>query len=519
MGAETGPGSGAAAGRLPLLQGVMSAWVRTVVVDSDASVAVYWDFENVHACLVDEERGEGAYRAARYKPQEPLVDIDPVVEYAATFGRLVVHRAYGNWQYFARYRDELQAHAVDLIQLFPLTGWKNGADIRLVLDVAEDLQQAHVTHVIVVASDSDYTSLAQRCRKQGRVFIGIGTTRTVSSYRFACDEFRRYRDLALATASPVEPEPADAAQEPASLEDAAELVTKAVRRLAAGRGEAWALKAAVRPLVKRLDPTFDERRFGFSSFTEMLKALDGYIAERVGENDHELAVRADVSGPGGVAGPAPAGSAAAGAVLGGPVLAAAGLASTAPVALVERQLRRRGLRLPAERQVMWIVPEIVARVVPLSGTGIEPGFDSLRLKIEPGVSACGLELSEVDFNKLKGILWRARVFELHGHDKGISLRLQDVRQLRLRLITVLLEHLADPESEDPAVLAEAFYGPGATGDQRQLILEALQIALAERNQPEDHGPDPAAAPGAGAEAGPETGTDTGAEASPEPSGG
>jgi hypothetical protein len=440
------------------------------VADSDTGVAIYWDFENVHACLIDELRGEGAYRAARYKPQEPLVDIDPVVEYAATFGRLVVHRAYGNWQYFGRYRDELQAHAVDLVQLFPLTGWKNGADIRLVLDVAEDLQQqAHVTHVIVVASDSDYTSLAQRCRKHGRMFIGIGTTRTVSSYQFACDEFRRYRDLALASAPPAAPEPAGRADGLTSLEDAAELVTKAVRALAAGRGEAWALKAALRPLVKRLDPTFDERSFGFGSFTELLRALDGYLAERVGEYDHEVAVRADLDWPG------------------RPVdLISTGAAAdaAAPVALVERQLRRRGLRLPAERQIMWMVPELVLAAFQASGTGIEQGFESLRLKIGPAAAELGLEVSEVDFNKLKGIFWRARVFELHGHEKGISLRLHDAGELRLRLVTVLLEHLADPASEDPAVLAEAFYGAGASSDQQQLIRRALEITLAERSENE-----------------------------------
>ena len=91
---------------------------------TDAAVAIYWDFENVHACLVDDANGDGAYRASRFKVQEPIVDIDPITEYAATFGRVVVHRAYANWQYFGRYRDELQAHAIDLVQLFPLAGSK-----------------------------------------------------------------------------------------------------------------------------------------------------------------------------------------------------------------------------------------------------------------------------------------------------------------------------------------------------------------------------------------------------------
>ncbi len=434
------------------------------MAESDAAVAVYWDFENVHASLMDDMGGPGSYRAGWYRPQEPLVDIDPVVEYAATFGRIVVHRAYCNWQYYGRYRDELQAHAVDLVQLFPLTGSKNGADIRLVLDVAEDLQRhPYLSHVVIVASDSDYTSLAQQCRRHGRFFIGIGSTRTASSYKFACDEFRFYRDLAAASASPAAVEADKTAQEPAPLEDAADLVTKAVRMLAAGRGESWALKAAVRPLVKRLDPAFDERNFGFTTFAELLRALSDSVMERPGEYDHELAVRADVDGQGRSPGAAPA-------------------TTSTPTVLVERQLRRRGLRLPTERQAMWIVPELIVTAFESSPTVVEPTFESLRLKIEPAAAVLGLELTDVDFNKLKGILWRGHVFEVHGYDKGISLRVPNLDQLRHRLVSVLLENLADPADEDPALLADAFFGPSATDEQKGLVAYALQALLEGRSQ-------------------------------------
>ncbi len=437
------------------------------MTESDASVAIYWDFENVHACVLDELRGDGTYRSGRFKPQEPAVDIDPVVEYAATLGRIVLHRAYCNWQYFGRYRDELQAHAVDLVQLFPLTASKNGADIRLALDVAEDLQQqTHITHVIVVSSDSDFTSLAQRCRKQGRTFIGIGTRTTAKCFQFACDEFREYADLTVASITPAVPETPAAQQDLGSLEDAAELVVKAVRRLAAGRGESWALKAAVRPLVKRLDPTFEERHFGFGSFTELISALNAYIVERSGDYDHELAVRADLDG----AGQPAEGTAVRDA-----------MADSSPVALVERQLRRKGLRLPSERQLLWIAPELISDVFERSGTGIEPDFDSLREKLEQGLAEYGFVLSEAEFNKLKTILVRAQVLELRGQGSGMSLRLPDTEKLRLRLITVLLGHLADPASEDPGILTEAIFGRGAADDQDSLVHDALQAALQERN--------------------------------------
>jgi hypothetical protein len=439
----------------------------------DAAVAIYWDFENVHACLIDDADGDGAYRSLRFKPQEPVVDIDPVMEYAATFGRVVVHRAYANWQYFGRYRDELQAHAMDLVQMFPLAGSKNGADIRLVLDVIEDMQyHSHLTHVIVVASDSDYTSLAQRCRKHGRYFLGVGTNRTASSYQFACDEFRRYRDLL--GAAPAAPDAVSSEdREVAPLEDAAELVVKAIRRLAAGNGESWVRKAGVRPLVKRLDPTFDEAGFGYPTFTELLKALDaaGYVTERPGEHDHEVAARTELERPAqdlDEERPVTAG-----------YPAVPPQAGSTSVTLIERQLRRRGLRLPADRRILWELPEEMVQAFGSSPDQTAASFDSLRLSVEASSRERGLVVAEAEFNKVKSILLHARAFTLLGRDRGISLQVADATHLRSLIIGHLLRHLADPAGEEPSVLAEAFFGPSASGQQRDLVTTVVRSGTTE----------------------------------------
>lgn len=56
---------------------------------------------------------------SRFKPQEPLIDVQAVVELASSFGPIAINRAYCNWQFFGRYRDALLQAAVELIQLFP----------------------------------------------------------------------------------------------------------------------------------------------------------------------------------------------------------------------------------------------------------------------------------------------------------------------------------------------------------------------------------------------------------------
>ena len=137
--------------------------------DDSRSVALYWDFENLHAGLMEAKYGEGAYAKQdnRFKVQEPLIDVQALVELGASFGPIAINRAYGNWQYFGRYRDALLQSAVELIQLFPPgASAKNGADIKLCLDATEDISRfAHIGTVIIVGG------LSRRRRSCGTICL------------------------------------------------------------------------------------------------------------------------------------------------------------------------------------------------------------------------------------------------------------------------------------------------------------------------------------------------------------
>lgn len=163
-------------------------------------VALYWDFENLHAGLAEARHGEGAYGKPdnRFKAQEPLIDVAAVVGFAESFGPVAIHRAYGNWQFFGRYRDALLQAAVELIQLFPPgASGKNGADIRLCLDAAEDAGRfGHIGTVVVVGGDSDFMPLAQKIKAAGRRMVGVGTRdNTNRHWARSCHEFRYYDTL------------------------------------------------------------------------------------------------------------------------------------------------------------------------------------------------------------------------------------------------------------------------------------------------------------------------------------
>ena len=266
--------------------------------DNGRSVAMYWDFENLHAGVLEAKYGEGAYAKQdnRFKPQEPLVDVQALVELGASFGPVAINRAYGNWQFFGRYRDALLQNAVELIQLFPPgASAKNGADIKLCLDATEDISRfAHVGTVIIIGGDSDYMPVAQKIKAAGRTLIGIGNRRNTNKHwAKSCHEFRYYDSL-------VEPEPSaeakpaearEAAAPAAPADPAADVLRRAVHLLAESKGEPWVNKASVWPMIKRLDPTFDPKDHGHASFGEMLKALDTVVEVRKGDADHQLRLK------------------------------------------------------------------------------------------------------------------------------------------------------------------------------------------------------------------------------------
>lgn len=179
----------------------------------DGRVAVYIDFDNIIISRYDQVHGRGSYMRDRPKSSstapkasfaeklaEARVDLGAVIDFASSFGTLVLTRAYADWSSAvnAEYRGQLVGRAVDLVQLFPAAAYaKNGADIRLAVDAVEDLfRLPELTHVVIVAGDSDYIPLAQRVKRLGRYVIGIGVAgSTAKSLAAACDEFVSYDDL------------------------------------------------------------------------------------------------------------------------------------------------------------------------------------------------------------------------------------------------------------------------------------------------------------------------------------
>ncbi|MFP3465837.1 NYN domain-containing protein [Leifsonia sp. SIMBA_070] len=230
----------------------------------DGRVAVYIDFDNIVISRYDQVHGRGSYMRDRPKSSstppkatfaeklaEARVDLGAVIDFASSFGTLVLTRAYADWSSAvnAEYRGQLVGRAVDLVQLFPAAAYaKNGADIRLAVDSVEDLfRLPELTHVVIVAGDSDYIPLAQRVKRLGRYVIGIGVAgSTAKSLAAACDEFVSYDDLpGIARDEAADAEEAEVEAEEAELDAAAATAQPAAEPSAAAGSETGSETATV----------------------------------------------------------------------------------------------------------------------------------------------------------------------------------------------------------------------------------------------------------------------------------
>jgi uncharacterized LabA/DUF88 family protein len=297
-------------------------------------VAVYIDFDNIVISRYDQLHGRSQFQRDRVRSFDPseksadaeiaeklrcaTVDVGAVIDFASSFGTLVLTRAYADWSapVNAGYRGQLVSRAVDLVQLFPAAAYaKNGADIRLAVDTVEDMfRLPDLTHVVIVAGDSDYIALAQRCRRLGRYVVGVGVAGSTSrSLTAACDEFVTYDALpGITPTGPPEPtverptraraeagdgdavptrqgtrrgkrsaEPVieEPDREPEDPQDVATSLLERALRLGHEKDDAdWLHSSAVKNQMKRMDPSFNEKALGYRSFSDFVRSREA-VAE------------------------------------------------------------------------------------------------------------------------------------------------------------------------------------------------------------------------------------------------
>ncbi|MCB9554907.1 MAG: NYN domain-containing protein [Deltaproteobacteria bacterium] len=260
-------------------------------MDDAPNIAIFCDYENLAI---------GA-KEASYDD----FDISLALERLLDKGKIVVKKAYSDWERYKGQKRKMHEAAFELIEIPHVSySGKNSADIRLVVD-ALDLcyTKSHVDTFVILSGDSDFSPLVSKLRENNKRVIGLGIKDSSSDLLIEnCDEFIYYDDLVRkqrqvskrsgrgkkaaggrrgsgkkpegtpTTAPPPAETPASAETEEtrdAAVEEAMELVLDTVEALFQEREDAiWG--SMVKQTLKRKRPTFNENFYGFRTFNQLL---------------------------------------------------------------------------------------------------------------------------------------------------------------------------------------------------------------------------------------------------------
>ncbi|MEO1448373.1 MAG: NYN domain-containing protein [Bacteroidota bacterium] len=242
------------------------------------NVAIYLDFENLAISA------ETVY-PSRNKP----LAIEPLVDFAASKGNVCLKKAYADWskETFAKYQGRLMEQGFELIHL-PGTNaqGKNGADVRLAVDVMEYIEFfPGIDSIVIGSGDTDFIPLIQRLRARGKEVIVMGFEHSVGT--LVKRNSVEFKSLEKLIGTPEEESPTRDLAAEIDPTKGRDLMMRFIR---AYSDEEPILMSQLKQRLLRLDSTFSEKELGFTSFKDFIQSLVGDLVLRIDHRQDTLPV-------------------------------------------------------------------------------------------------------------------------------------------------------------------------------------------------------------------------------------
>ncbi|MCA1732207.1 MAG: NYN domain-containing protein [Acidobacteria bacterium] len=224
-------------------------------MNGESRIALFLDFENLAIGV----------REAKYKKFEITLLLERLLEK----GKVVVKRAYCDWDRFPEYKRELHEAAIEMIEI-PGRAYsgKNSADIRMAVDAMDmSWSKDHIDTFVIASGDSDFSPLVSKLKENDKGVIGVGVKNSSSDLLIDnCDEFIFYEDLVRgAKAAPTVVATGDKKQA-----EAFKLLIDSIKALMRENKEIlWG--SMIKQTMKRKKPTFDEQYYGYDTFSNLLE--------------------------------------------------------------------------------------------------------------------------------------------------------------------------------------------------------------------------------------------------------
>lgn len=232
--------------------------------------------------------------------------LEYILEEASKYGKVTIRRIYGDWTHPSMngWKNLLNDLSFTPIQKFSYTTGKNSTDSSLIIDAMDILHDKTVDGFCIVSSDSDYTGLAKRIREEGVFVMGIGEKKTPNAFVQSCEIFTYSENLLPETlkektktkskTTKKNEENNGAAEEDKKLEKKElKLIARAFEMSVGEEEEAYI--STVGNNLRKLNPSFDARAYGYRNLTQLFKKLKSYkiINNNANGLNHPLVKKTD----------------------------------------------------------------------------------------------------------------------------------------------------------------------------------------------------------------------------------
>lgn len=236
--------------------------------DNDRRVAILIDGDNAQASLIEQ-----------------------ILVEAGKYGSATIRRVYGDWTTpnMSSWKETLNIHAFQPIQQFRYTVGKNATDSAMIIDAMDILHSDQVDGFCLISSDSDYTRLATRIRESGLLVVGIGEKKTPRAFVSACNVFIYTENLSRrrSTSGGSKRKTNNLSTQEREFVD---MVSQAMEMVGPD-DDGWTRLSEVGTALRRIDPGFDPRTYGFRQLSQLVKGHGSQFEMRKAANGAIIEVR------------------------------------------------------------------------------------------------------------------------------------------------------------------------------------------------------------------------------------
>ncbi len=226
-------------------------------MNDERNIALFCDLDNIVLGVRDSEINK--------------FDIHLVLERLLEKGKIIVKKAYADWERYSDLKREFHEAGIELINIPQrrISG-KNSADIKMVVDAMElSFSKAHLDTFAVLSGDSDFSPLVSKLKENNKHVIGVGVKNSSSNLLIDnCDEFLFYEDL-WRDVQKAQRAPKVKATAKKNFE-AFRLMSDAIQALMRENKDVlWG--SMIKQTMQRKKPAFSEGYYGYSTFSELLE--------------------------------------------------------------------------------------------------------------------------------------------------------------------------------------------------------------------------------------------------------